>query len=371
MIDIACKKEEQKLATPVIKEKQQEDTYKTYSLKDFLSNDSLLSFKVDKLFNTMSDTERVAQMIMTSAGDNGKSFEYVKKLILRKKIGGVIIMGGNKSSFKSIISKFNSINNQNNNIPLFFSVDAEPGFVSSRITGTSTFPHQSKIKSSFESENIADKISKLLIDIGININFAPVCDASNNKAIINERSFGNDSKVIIDFASTFIKKTQENNIIATMKHFPGHGNVKGDSHKEIVFIDGKLTELDTFDKIMKYGVIAIMVGHIEVKNNLDYGTNGLPSSLSHKIVTDLLRNKLGYKGLIITDALNMGAVMKIDKPSLKAALAGCDILLMPTDEIKSSNSILSEISVNREFKNSVYDSVKRIIRAKICLGLIK
>ena len=191
-----------------------------------------------------------------------------------------------------------------------------------------------------------------------------------NKDIINDRSFGNDSKKIVELASIFIKTTQDNNIIATAKHFPGHGNVKGDSHKELVFVDGKLTELETFKGIINAGVIAVMVGHIAVKNNSEYETGGLPSSLSPKIITDLLRHKLEFNGLIITDALNMGAVTKIEKPSLKAALAGCDILLMPTDEVKLLNSILSEMNKNQEFKKQVYDSVKRIICAKICLGLI-
>lgn len=369
----SCKKEEQK-SEHIKSEKTkeiEEEIQKTYSLKDFFTEDSLLNESIEKIFNSLNDTERVVQMIMTSSGNNGKSFETVQKLIKNKKVGGVILMGGSKDSFKSMINKFDSAVKKNNSLPLFYSVDAEPGFVGSRISGAKTFPSQTKIKSTNESDTIAGKISNILKDIGLNINFAPVCDISVNKDIISDRSFGNDSKKIIDYASAFIKRTQNNNIIATVKHFPGHGNVKGDSHKDVVFIDGKLTELETFKDVINTGVMAVMVGHIAVKNNPDYNTDGLPSSLSKKIVTDLLRNKIGFKGLIITDALNMGAVTKIEKPSLKAALAGCDILLMPTDENKLIISILDEINKNQEFKKQVYDSVKRIIRAKICLGLIK
>jgi beta-N-acetylhexosaminidase len=340
-----------------------------YSLKDFLKEDSMLNKRVNLLFDSLNDTERVAQMIMTSAGANGKPFDTVKKLISSNKIGGVILMGGSKNSFKSLISKFDSINQKNDFVPLFYSIDAEPGFVGSRINGTSSFPPQSKINSSAESDTIARKISDILKEIGLNINFAPVCDMSNNKEIIGDRSFGKDSNKIIEFASAFIKETQNNNIIATVKHFPGHGNVKGDSHKENVFIDGALTELETFKKIINTGVTAVMVGHITIKNNIEYETGGLPSTLSKKIVTDLLRNKLGFKGLIISDALNMGAVTKIDKPAFKSALAGCDILLMPTDELKLLNSILTEMTLNIEFKKQVYESVKRIIKAKLCLNL--
>jgi len=373
-----CKNKDEQKANNISTETKKNNTeepkdtlHKTATLKDFFLSESKFNNSVDKFFNSLDDTERVAQMIMTSAGTNGKPFETVKKLVLNKKVGGVIIMGGSKDSFKSIIVKLDSAVKKNNSIPMFYSVDAEPGFVGSRIRGTKTFPLQSNIKSSAESDSIAGKISRILNDIGLNINFAPVCDISVNKEIISDRSFGNDSKKIIDYSSAFIKSTQNNNIIATAKHFPGHGNVKGDSHKELVFIDGKLTELETFKEIINLGVDAVMVGHIAVKNNLEYDTQGLPASLSKKIVTDLLRNKLGFKGLIITDALNMGAVTKIDKPSLKAALAGCDILLMPTDEVKLINSILAEMNKNTDFKKQVYESVRRIIRAKICLGLIK
>lgn len=344
---------------------------KEFSLKDFLNEDSLLNIKVNSVFNSLNDTEKVAQMIFTSAGNNGKPFESVNKLILNKKVGGVIIMGGSKDSYKSLIGKFDSSIKKSNSLPLFYAVDAEPGFIESRIQNTMKFPPQSKIKTKLEADTIANKISKILNDIKININFAPVCDASFNKDIINDRSFGNDSRKIIELSTAFINSTQNNNIIATAKHFPGHGNVKGDSHKELVYIDGELTELETFKSIIKAGVSAVMVGHIGVQNNREYQTNGLPSTLSRKIVTDLLRKKLDFKGLIITDALNMGAVTKFDKPTLKAALAGCDILLMPTDEVKLLNAILSESQKNPEFKKQIDESVKRIIKAKICLGLIK
>jgi beta-N-acetylhexosaminidase len=373
IIGIGCNKEEQKPVplNNLSKSETKEELKITYTLKDFLSIDSLLDHKVEEIFNTINDTERVAQMIMTSAGTNGKPFETVKKLVINKKVGGVILMGGSKDSFKSMISKLDSSIKKNKSLPLFYSVDAEPGFVGSRISGTKTFPPQSKIKSSADSDTIAGKISRILKEIGFNINFAPVCDVSVNKDIISDRSFGNDSKRIVEMANAFIRVTQNNNIIATAKHFPGHGNVKGDSHKDLVFIDGKLTELETFKGIIDAGVIAVMVGHIAINNNQDYNTNGLPSSLSSKIVTYLLRNKLRFNGLIVTDALNMGAVTKIDRPSLKAAIAGCDILLMPTDENKLLNSIISEMKNNEGLKKQVYDSVKRIIRAKICLGLIK
>lgn len=347
------------------------NTDRQFSLKDFLTADSTLNKKADFIFNTLNDSEKVAQMIFTSAGNNGKPFETVKRLILNKKIGGVIIMGGSKDSYKQIINRFDTAVKKSNSLPLLFAADAEPGFINSRIQGTTKFPPQSKIKTKQEADTIANKISKLLKEINININFAPVCDISNNKEIINERSFGNNTKKIMELSASFINTIQKNNIISTAKHFPGHGNVKGDSHKELVYIDGELTELETFKSAIKDGVIAVMVGHIAVKNNKSFQTDGLPATLSKKIVTALLRNQIGFKGLIITDALNMGALLKFDRPALNAAMAGCDILLMPTDELKLLNAIITEATKNPEFKKQIDNSVKRIIKAKICLGTIK
>lgn len=344
---------------------------KEYSLKDFFSDDSLLNVQVNRIFNSLNYSEKIAQMIITSTGIGGKQVDIVNKLILNKKVGGVILMGGSKDLCKSIINKFNTVAETNNSIPLLYAIDAEPGLIGKKITGVFNFPPQSKIKSINEVDTIASKISVILKELKININFAPVCDISVNKEIISDRSFGNDSKKIIEFSTAFINATQRKNVIATVKHFPGHGNVVGDSHKEAVYIDGELTELENFKNIINSGVLAVMIGHIAVKNNKEYQTDGVPSTLSRNIVTGLLRNKLGFKGLIVTDALNMGAVVKFDKPAFNSAVAGCDLLLMPTDEIKLLKAILSEANKNPDFKNQINESIKRIIKVKICLGLIK
>lgn len=337
-----------------------------YSLNDFLKDDSLLDAKVTKIFTSLNDTERVGQMIMTSVGTKGRPFEIVKRLVLSKKAGGVILIGGNVESFKGYVTKLNEAVTDTKGLPLLYAIDAEPGYV--KRFSNFTFPPQSKIKTEAESDSIARKISEILKEIGINMNFAPVCDISKNKDVIGERSFGLDHNYIKKLSLSFINRTQANNIIAVPKHFPGHGNTTGDSHEEKVYIDGELAELDIFKSVLS-SANAVMVGHIIVRNNVEYQTNGLSSSLSPVIVTELIRNKLGYKGLILTDALNMKAATQFEKPSLKAALAGCDILLMSTDEQRAINSILSEMQSNPIFREQIYSSVKRIIKAKLCLNL--
>ena len=113
-----------------------------------------------------------------------------------------------------------------------------------------------------------------------------------------------------------------------------------------------------------------MVAHLAIKNNEPYNTNGLPSTCSPKIVNDLLKDSLGFKGIIVTDALNMGAVSAIKNNGLLAAMAGCDQLLMPIDEEKVLMDILNEIHTDSTFKVQIYDSVKKIIRLKLCLNKI-
>jgi len=146
--------------------------------------------------------------------------------------------------------------------------------------------------------------------------------------------------------------------------------VSGDSHNQLVAIDGEMQELDNYKPLIKNGVISIMVGHIAVLNNEKYNTDGLPSSCSRKIVTDLLKNELNFKGIVITDAMNMGALKKIDNASLKAVEAGCDMILMEPDEIKLFDAIYQKYMNDDAFKKQVDQSVKKIIRLKICLNII-
>ena len=131
-----------------------------------------------------------------------------------------------------------------------------------------------------------------------------------------------------------------------------------------------MKEVENYIPLIKDEVLSIMVAHLAIRNNNTYNTNGLPSTCSKKIVTHLLKDSLGFKGIIITDAMNMGGVVNVSHNGLKAAQAGCDQLLMPVDEKEVLFDILSEIQKDENFKKSVYESVKKIIRMKICLGLI-
>jgi beta-N-acetylhexosaminidase len=342
-----------------------------YSLADFYQGDSGLEHLTDSIFNTLTDAERIAQMIVTSAGELGKSDRVVTDLVKNNQIGGVVFLKGTKSSHKKLIDELNAISKANKTAPLIYSIDAEPSLFNGRVKGTEKMMKTIDIKTEKQCDSVVKIIDGVLSEIGIHQNFAPVCDISPNNEAIKNRSFGSNKDTVISLSKAFIKSSQKDNIVATAKHFPGHGLVKGDTHKQSVYIDGELQEVEIYKPLIEAGVISIMVAHITVRNNERYKTNELPSSCSKVIVTDLLRNELNFKGIIITDALNiMKAVTVLDKAPLKASMAGCDMILMPINESQTINWINDEMKVNPEYKEQVYQSVKKILRLKICLNLL-
>ncbi len=340
-----------------------------YSLSDFYNINPSISNKVDSIFNLLNDTTRIGQMIVPAIGRLGKSRDHVYNLASKGWIGGILLLNGTFKEFTNDVYKYDSTMLQNNNLPLIFSADAEPTLINRKIKGSKKVPYTNAINN-FDSVGIVcDIISNDLLKIGINQNYAPVIDASPNKVVSN-RSFGLNMDTVIKFSQSFITHTQNKNIIATAKHFPGHGYVNGDTHKELIFIDGEMKEVENYKPLIDSGLISIMVAHLAIKNNENFNTDGLPSTCSHKIVNDLLKDSLGFKGLIVTDALNMGGIVNLENCGLLAAQAGCDQLLMPVDEEKDIMDILKAIELDSTFREQVYSSVKKIIRLKVCLGKI-
>ena len=345
-------------------------TAQEFTLNDFYKENQLLRMKTEAVFSQLNDTTRVGQIIVPSLGKHGKPTPHVIELAKNGMLGGILLLNGSVTSFTKFRKQFDSICTANNVLLPIYSADAEPTLIRYKIKETTPVPKTNKIKTLEKVEEVANTISNDLIKIGITQNFAPVIDASPNKTVSN-RSFGLNRDTVTLFSNQFITTTQKKGIIATAKHFPGHGYVVGDTHKKLVYIDGELREVNNYKPIIKNGVLSIMVAHIAVKNNGIYNTNDLPSTCSRKIVTGLLKEELGFKGLIITDAMNMGGVSSITKSGVKATMAGCDMLLMPVNEEQDVKDILKEMNVNEAYKKQIYQSVKKIIRLKICLGLIK
>jgi beta-N-acetylhexosaminidase len=343
---------------------------KVFSLNDFLSENTELKKEVDKVFASLDDTAIVAQLIMPAIGRYGQTEETIHKLIRSRKIGGLLLLNGTKNEFTHWVKTFEQMNDSLGNVPFLYAADAEPSLVNRKITGSTPVKKANEMTSIKEVKTSASVISKDLNEIGINYNFAPVVDMSPNKTV-GYRSFGAVPENIIPWSDAFIQETQKNNIIATAKHFPGHGLVSGDTHKALQVIDGELKEIKNYPNLIANGVLSVMVAHIAVKNNPQFDTKGLPATTSEVIVQKLLRDSLNFKGLIVTDAMNMGGVTQIQQCEVKAIQAGCDIVLMPVDSDKTHTEILEKYRTNPAFKQQVDTAAKRIIRMKLSLGLLK
>jgi beta-N-acetylhexosaminidase len=317
-----------------------------FKLSDYLSENKDLDTEVEKVFATLDDTAIVAQLIMPAVGRLGETESTIKKHIQKRIIGGVLMLNGTKSEFKTWIAGFEAMNDSLGNLPFLYSADAEPSLVNRKIIGSTPVKKANELTTIDEVKTVAQVISDELNAIGINYNFAPVVDMSPNKTV-GFRSF------------------------ATAKHFPGHGLVSGDTHKSLQMINGELKEIGNYPTLIEHGVLSIMVAHIGVKNNPKYDTKGMPATTSEVIVKQLLREEFGFKGLIVTDAMNMGGVASIPQCEVKAIAAGCDIVLMPIDAKKAHSDILKKYKTDADFKKKVDASAKRIIRMKIALGLLK
>ncbi len=341
-----------------------------YLLSDFFLYDAALEQLTDSVFDSMNDTARVGQMIIPAAGGHGKPTEHLNKLIAKNYVGGILLLNGTKAGFTEMVKQFNALNQQSNGLPLLYSADAEPSLIGYKIKDCAPVKKANLMVSRDEVRLYAASICNDLKDIGINYNYAPVVDMSPNEAI-TYRSFGDNSDTAQIWSRIFIEETQKRGIVATAKHFPGHGYVVGDTHKQLVYIDGDMKEVGNYIPLINSGVLSIMVAHIAIKNNEKYNTNDMPSTVSRNIVTGLLKEEMNFKGLVVTDAMNMGGVASIPNCELKAAQAGCDLLLMPVNEEKAVTDILGAIQNDIAFKQQIYASVRKIIRLKICLGIIK
>ncbi|MFM7596214.1 MAG: glycoside hydrolase family 3 N-terminal domain-containing protein [Flavobacteriales bacterium] len=362
----ACSQQSDSKLTPEV---PKPTTQITFKLTDFLETNTDLDRAVNEVIKQMDDTAIIAQLIMPAVGKYGQTQATIEDHIKHRIIGGVLMLNGTKSEFTSMITSFEKTNKALGNLPFLYSADAEPSLVNRKINGSTAVKKAAEINSLEEVIQVAQQISTDLNDIGINYNFAPVVDVAGN-ATVGYRGFGSKPEHLIPWSNSFIQETQKKNIIATAKHFPGHGLVSGDTHSSLQTIDGELKEISNYPELIKQGVLSIMVAHIAVINNKKYQTNGLPSTCSKSIVTDLLKNELNFKGLIVTDAMNMGGVVNVPQSASKAVEAGCHIILMPVDASKTHQELLARYKKDKEFKAQVFEAAKHVIRMKICLGLL-
>ncbi|MEK6527805.1 MAG: glycoside hydrolase family 3 N-terminal domain-containing protein [Nitrospirota bacterium] len=316
------------------------------------------------------DRKKIAQLIIArlDGKDINKKFKYYESLV-KKGIGGFIIFGGKLKEVSKAIKKLQD----SAETPLFIAADLEQG-LGQHIEGGTLFPPPMAVAQAINPKNKKDvALLRKSINIiareakaaGINIIFAPVLDVNTNpqNPIICTRAFSDNPKKVAGFGNEFIRGFQKNGIIACGKHFPGHGDTIKDSHRELPIVHAgnkrlNNIELYPFSQAITAGVKMIMLGHLKVPA-LD---SRLPVTLSRKIIQGILKEKMKFKGLVITDAMNMKAIsMPEEKACLMALNAGADILLHPGNPEKIIDYLYSRLD---EIKPRVEESYQRIIKAK-------
>lgn len=305
--------------------------------------------------------------------------EYRDKIIslVHNDIGGFILFGGVRQDIKKFIEELQSIAE----IPLFIAADIERG-VGQQIKGSTNFPCQMAVTASIDKnkdgdisilENMIRAISDESIDIGINMPLIPVMDVNKNPAnpIICTRAFSDRPEMVAWFGSRFIKTMQKSGLICCAKHFPGHGDTSIDSHISLPVINKTKTDLMREDIIpfieaIKSNVNSIMIGHLRVPE-----LDSKPASLSKKIITDLLKKDIGFKGLVLTDALNMHALKDFGQVSAVCISAGADILLHPADIDTTVKELLKAVKAKEIGEEQIDNALRNIFEAKRRLRDIK
>lgn len=332
---------------------------------------------VDSTLKSLTIEQKIGQLFMVATFSNRDEshYKYIDKLINDYQIGGLIFFQGGPVGQAQLTNRYQS----HSNIPLFIGIDGEWG-LGMRLDSTISFPKQMVLGSIQDNQLIyrmGGDIARQCKRLGIQINFAPVADLNSNPAnpVIGIRSFGEDRENVTRKAIAYMKGLQRNRVIATAKHFPGHGDTDADSHFTLPVLTHsveQLTESDLYPyrEMIADSLMGVLNAHLYIPA-LD-NTPNQASSLSEKVVTGLLRKELGFRGLVFTDAMNMRGVLKTGKAAdvnLKALIAGNDVLLYPESIAETITRIKEAINQRVISEKIIDDKVKRILQAKYWAGL--
>ncbi|SFN22625.1 beta-glucosidase [Algoriella xinjiangensis] len=344
---------------------------------DPLYKDSIQLKWVDEKYNSMTLEEKVGQLFIVAAYTNKDSIHEndILKLIQQEKIGGLIFMQDQAVKQIELTNKFQSISK----IPLLIGVDGEWG-LAMRLKNVERFPWNMTLGALRDNElvyRVGKQIGIQANRVGIQFNFAPSVDVNvnPNNPIIGNRSFGSNPDRVAEKGIAYMNGMKSQNVLSSAKHFPGHGNTDQDSHKVLPLIPDNKQDLEKyhiapFKKMIAAGVQSVMVAHLNVPAlEPDPKT---PSTLSKKIITDYLKGELGFRGIVITDALNMDGVAKMFAPGevdYRAFVAGNDILLFSQNVKLGKQKIIEAINKGEISEVRLEESVKKILKAKYITGL--
>ncbi|MCS6808530.1 MAG: glycoside hydrolase family 3 N-terminal domain-containing protein [Bacteroidota bacterium] len=306
--------------------------------------------------------------------------QALHSLILDEGIGGICVFTGDVHQTAQMIQELQYSAARGFHPPLFVSSDCEYG-LAMRITGTTAFPHAMALGSANSSElteRVARAIALEAAALGIHWNFAPVADINSNphNPVIGIRAFGETAETVSQHVVAYIRGTQQERVLATAKHFPGHGDTEIDSHHDLPILTCNrerlyATELRPFHAAIANGVASVMIGHLAlpaIEPNPQ-----LPASLSPTIITHVLRKELGFKGIIVTDGLDMQAITQYWTPeesAVRAFAAGADVLLLPPEPLRALNALEQAVEQGYISREKVRESATRIIQWKEWAGIL-
>jgi beta-N-acetylhexosaminidase len=340
------------------------------------------SARVARLLRTLTLRQKVAQLVMpwipgTYAAFDDRALDKVRGWVDTLRVGGIIVSVG---SPLDIAAKLNFLQRRSR-LPLLVASDLEGG-TSIRFLGGTPFPTNMGVGAA-GSERDAYAMGRITARegraAGIHLTFSPDADVNNNPAnpIINTRSFGGDAVQVAKLVAAAVRGTQDAGMVATAKHFPGHGDTDTDSHISLPIIRADWRRLDSLELVpfraaIRAGVKVVMSAHIALPG-LENGAT-VPATLAPEILTGVLRDSLGFKGMVVTDALDMGALVKnygSGESTVRAFLAGSDLLLMPTDPAQAIDSMVAAVRSGRVPRARLDASLRRLLEMKEQLGLFR
>lgn len=349
-----------------------------------------VALMTDEVLSRMSVDEKIYQLFiatpeqLTGVDQVTRAGETTKQAIQDQPVGGIIYFAQNIVDREQTIEMIDNLQ-EYSKIGLFIAVDEEGGKVArvgkNSAMGTTSFPEMGEIGaagSTEEAYRVGQTIGSELLELGFNLDFAPVADVNSNpdNPVIGQRAFSSDPNVAAEMVAACVEGFRDSGILCTLKHFPGHGDTDADSHYGEAKTEKTLQELQECELIpfqsgIDAGAQLIMIGHITVPNVED---ESIPASLSHFFVTELLREQMGFEGLIITDSMQMQAIRdqySSGEAAVRALEAGVDLILMPEDLTGAAEGIKAALESGELQEERIDESVRRILTAKIESGIIE
>ena len=377
--------EENEESKNTIRITEEETTQEEDETESELSEEQKTEELIEEYLSNMPLEDKVSQLFfvqpeaLTGVDTAVQASDMTKEALQEYAVGGIVMFSKNIQDRDQICAMLANLQ-EYSKYPLFLGVDEEGGSLVARVANSGTisvptFPNMMEIGNTGNPEEayeVGRTIGTYLKDLGFNLDFAPIADVLVNpeNQVIGERAFGSDAELVAKMVKRVVEGLQEQEVSAVLKHFPGHGGTEADSHEGTAILNRTLEELRSeeflpFQSGIEAGADMIMVGHISVPEVTGDDT---PATLSETVITNLLRNELGFDGIIITDSMSMGAIVDHYGPgetAVQVIRAGGDMILMPQDFVEARQAVLDAVDQQEITEERINESLRRIYRIKL------